>query len=1115
MRPLLSLKTLLRSPVSTILTFLLLAAASFALFSRVTDYAVTSREAARAASYYRGVAALDTGVPNTSGRLTSVLNPDFARALGDGLTTDIFDTSGPMGDQYSRMWNADTAHETAPPPALTGEQIKEVTSLPQVTSADARVMTAGVSDKYTRVNLDLDGGYIEPYTYNTRYVIEGTLSKIDELYQGTPYWGYSLTFTDPNLLAGYPGMIGRGSTLFQMGLRSMDGGNYFGCESYSYDYCYWMMLDNPFGERFADTLKVGSRYLMVARWDPYMGNPSGGLFSSMLGDLDTMDYCPSFYSLDGEPDDYLDTPEFAKVKELIDITNQDVFTFDMVYTSDMMSIPRFNENKMVITDGRALNADDTGADSCVVSNVFLVNNHLKIGDTISMGLCGKLLPQHSGIGAVAVTPDRYSPPVKTAELTIVGAYMDTDTQWDRNASQYWSYSPNTIFVPSSLLPVEIPADHEYYPGEYSFIVGDAYKIGSFLSAITPLEDIRGFKLRFDDGGWSQVSENMKASSQISLLTTVLFLFAAAVAALLAVLLFIGRNRKNYAIMRALGATRGVSGRTLALPLGVIAILAMPIGGGVGLYVASRSINSALAAFAAGVARKGSLDFSQVTMNYVPDYSLPITAIIVCAVCAAALLCLIAAIALRALGGTRPLALLQGAAPKAAHDTKTDRAAAAQALDMGAGGGTLTLRAAAAASTPLPSATAASTPLPLASAVRIGKRYGAPSHVAAYIARHMRRTKWKTALSVLLALVMTGAVGLFAIAKLSYENLYAGIEVKGYFVNMCESAAVEASSSPLVKDAFYRGTIKGYYHDTDTTFDLALTNNIDRYAGETVTVQYAAGYDSSLFSQDVPECVIGGQLAQTLGVSLGDEIKLIGADKFMMDKFNLKKLGFVDENGQPDEDKYIAAKGVAYTVAGIASTPDGTAGMTMFAPAGHSMAQLYGNDIVLEQAEFTLADNSKADELRALMAPLLSTSLIYSPLASFVMDTSELDNVTRIRDLLQVLFPIAVAASVLIGLIAPVLIIMQSSKEAAILRVLGTTKRRVRSMLALEQAVLCVVGIALAVAGLSLYNAWMLGRVAGTLCVCYGIYLAGCVAAVAVAAAAITRRRVLDLLQEKE
>ena len=57
-------KTLLRTPLKALLTFLLVAAASFTLFARAADYAVTAREAANAESFYHGVAALDNTVPD-------------------------------------------------------------------------------------------------------------------------------------------------------------------------------------------------------------------------------------------------------------------------------------------------------------------------------------------------------------------------------------------------------------------------------------------------------------------------------------------------------------------------------------------------------------------------------------------------------------------------------------------------------------------------------------------------------------------------------------------------------------------------------------------------------------------------------------------------------------------------------------------------------------------------------------------------------------------------------------------------------------------------------------------------------------------------------------------
>ena len=56
MKPKYSLKTLYRSPVKTILTFILLAAVTFALFSQVMEYTIASREMQKAAERYEGIA---------------------------------------------------------------------------------------------------------------------------------------------------------------------------------------------------------------------------------------------------------------------------------------------------------------------------------------------------------------------------------------------------------------------------------------------------------------------------------------------------------------------------------------------------------------------------------------------------------------------------------------------------------------------------------------------------------------------------------------------------------------------------------------------------------------------------------------------------------------------------------------------------------------------------------------------------------------------------------------------------------------------------------------------------------------------------------------------------
>ena len=81
MRKSLALKSLLRSPLKTLLTFLLIAAASFALFSRVTDYAVTMRETESVKSLYHAVASLDNTVPDIPMIVADVYSPDRTRLV--------------------------------------------------------------------------------------------------------------------------------------------------------------------------------------------------------------------------------------------------------------------------------------------------------------------------------------------------------------------------------------------------------------------------------------------------------------------------------------------------------------------------------------------------------------------------------------------------------------------------------------------------------------------------------------------------------------------------------------------------------------------------------------------------------------------------------------------------------------------------------------------------------------------------------------------------------------------------------------------------------------------------------------------------------------------------
>jgi len=216
--------------------------------------------------------------------------------------------------------------------------------------------------------------------------------------------------------------------------------------------------------------------------------------------------------------------------------------------------------------------------------------------------------------------------------------------------------------------------------------------------------------------------------------------------------------------------------------------------------------------------------------------------------------------------------------------------------------------------------------------------------------------------------------------------------------------------------------------------------------------------------------------------------------------------------------------VSYKIVGTANFTDPYIPATIYTPPGKSAQILHSASdsenitarLTVNFAQTILSDNNKVDELNAALENAVIDSLGVTGGESFYhTDTTELDNIRRVRDLLATLFPIAVTAAILIGATAPLLVIIQSAKEAAIMRILGTTKKRTRCILAFEQILLCVIGLICAAGGLAVYNAGLFAESTPLLAVCGVLYLLGGAAAALAASVSVTSRKVLELLQVRE
>ena len=122
-------------------------------------------------------------------------------------------------------------------------------------------------------------------------------------------------------------------------------------------------------------------------------------------------------------------------------------------------------------------------------------------------------------------------------------------------------------------------------------------------------------------------------------------------------------------------------------------------------------------------------------------------------------------------------------------------------------------------------------------------------------------------------------------------------------------------------------------------------------------------------------------------------------------------------------------------------------------------------------------------------------------------------------LMEVLYPVTLLLSLLTTAGIAVLFVMTSAREAAIMRVQGTTKRRSRVMLALQTAVTSLAGLLLGLGGALAYTGRtrpeLLAGLVGASVLCAMLYLLAAIAGAVLSAVSVTARNPLELLQVRE
>jgi hypothetical protein len=170
------------------------------------------------------------------------------------------------------------------------------------------------------------------------------------------------------------------------------------------------------------------------------------------------------------------------------------------------------------------------------------------------------------------------------------------------------------------------------------------------------------------------------------------------------------------------------------------------------------------------------------------------------------------------------------------------------------------------------------------------------------------------------------------------------------------------------------------------------------------------------------------------------------------------------------------------------------------------------------AHFVL-DPKKNRELPQLRADMETVMQVYTGKFRFMIWDEELRVVIaqleKNLSLLRMLHPIIIVVSVLIGAGLCFLLLLQTTQEAAILRVLGTPRTAVRLALVSEPLFLSIIGVLIGL-GISRFL-WMASGLVpfGALLTGAGLYLAGVLAGSVAGALSVTNKKPIELLQVKE
>ena len=374
----------------------------------------------------------------------------------------------------------------------------------------------------------------------------------------------------------------------------------------------------------------------------------------------------------------------------------------------------------------------------------------------------------------------------------------------------------------------------------------------------------------------------------------------------------------------------------------------------------------------------------------------------------------------------------------------------------------------------------------------------------YLCRVLGRSIGRSLLSLMLATLLAVAFGLLTVLRSIYGELYQHVEVKPVVSGIGYERAQRIERSGLVRDPYYEARCQDSQIQMEDT-PVCLVNRLDKLVDD--PVEWTEGWNEEEFGNSQRlVCVMYAAHARALDVGLGDRVR-VNEQAWLA---NLSMNGNPFEPGETVEELRDRRRPF-FTVVGLIRSE--SKDRTVFAPVGtnKNLSCLFPV-FLLDIAEYTLTDYHRAEDLNVVVKEAMDGG---KGNARFHMDTSNADRIYRIHRLLETLYPLTVAAVLLLGGVLPGLTVLHASPQISVLRALGAKAGKCVSIYTLAQVLCALAGLVLGLALVLAVQRPELGAVLRPFGVYLAAHLAACALGSGVFAWLCARKHVLAQLQAKE